>query len=400
MKNDPITVSEFNALINQTLNFAYPEVVVEGEVASYKLNQGKWVFFDLKDEVSVVGCFIPIFQLKSEIEDGMKIRVTAVPQLTKWGKFSLTVRSVELAGEGSVKRAFELLKSKLTTEGIFDESRKRSLPEIPQRILLITSKQAAAYNDFVTIINDRWAGLDIDHLHVQVQGEQAPGQITSAINYANTKVQSYDVVVLIRGGGSFEDLQAFNTEEVTRAVFGCKVPIVVAIGHEDDVSLAELAADLRAATPTDAARRLVPDSKEMITKVKQQVGMMSTIIQKYIIDDRSLLNRYFHSLELRLASLRQNNAELLRRCEVALDQTNIDVRLRLEHLEKLLRGLDPQAILARGYSIARVGSRVIKSSSDISLSDTVMLQLHQGKVSLQRSKTQSNDEQEQITIKL
>jgi exodeoxyribonuclease VII large subunit len=158
MKNEAVSVSQFHALVNQTLEFAYGEIVVEGEVASYKVNQGKWVFFDLKDDTNVVGCFIPIFQLKTTIEDGMLVRVTATPQLTKWGKFSLTVRAVELAGEGSVKRAFELLKAQFQKEGLFTEERKRQLPKYPEKIALITSKQAAAYNDFITILNDRLRG--------------------------------------------------------------------------------------------------------------------------------------------------------------------------------------------------------------------------------------------------
>lgn len=282
MINEAISVSEFNSIINQTLAFAYPEVIVEGEVASYKINQSKWVFFDLKDSDSVVSCFMPIFHLKTSIEDGMLIRVKAVPQLTKWGKFSLTVKEVELAGEGSVKRAFELLKQQFEKEGLFSEDRKRQIPPYPERILLITSSQAAAFNDFLSIINDRWKGIDIDHIQVQVQGQYSPEQISKAIDYANTKKDSYDVLVLIRGGGSAEDLQAFNTEEVVRAVFSSEIPTIVGIGHEDDVTLAELVADLRAATPTDAARRLVPDKKELLSRlVAQQSANLSSM--EYLI---------------------------------------------------------------------------------------------------------------------
>ena len=138
MGNDAITVSEFNSLLNQTLTFAYPEVVVEGEVSSFKINQGKWIFFDLKDEHNLVGCFMTIYQLKTELEDGMLIRVKATPQLTKWGKFSLTVKEVELAGEGSVKRAFEMLKSKFEKEGLFLEDRMRELPLYPQLVGFVT----------------------------------------------------------------------------------------------------------------------------------------------------------------------------------------------------------------------------------------------------------------------
>lgn len=400
MKNEAITVSEFNALVNQTLGFAYPEVVVEGEVASFKVNQAKWVFFDLKDEDNAVGCFMPIFQLKTAIEDGMKVRVVAVPQLTKWGKFSLTVRAVELSGEGSMKRAFELLRAKLDAEGLFEPSRKRALPEFPERVLLITSKQAAAYNDFIAIINDRWCGIVIDHLQVQVQGEKSPQQIVDAIEYANRHNDKYDAVVLIRGGGSAEDLLSFNTEEVARAVFGCIVPIVVAIGHEDDVSLAELAADLRGATPTDAARRLVPDKKAIIVFTRQQIDLASASIATHAAADRALLNRFYYSLELRIAGFRQNNAELQKRNENTIELLLDRLRVHQAHLLKLLKGLDPRAILERGYSIARIDGRVVKSSTAIKQNDIVVLQLHQGSVLLTKPQRSEDDEQEQTAFRL
>lgn len=399
MKNEAITVSEFNSLLNQTLSFAYPEVIVEGEVASYKVNQGKWVFFDLKDDSSVVSCFMPIFHLKTTLEDGMMVRVKSVPQLTKWGKFSLTVREVELAGEGSVKRAFELLKAQLHKEGLFDESRKRALPEFPGCILLITSKQAAAYNDFITIIKDRWGGLKIDHVQVQVQGERAVDQVCNAISYANNNSDYYDAVVLIRGGGSAEDMQAFNTEQVVRDVFGSTVPIIVGIGHEDDVSLAELAADVRAATPTDAARRLVPDRAEQRSRVTGYTGRMLSAVETRAVNHRSLLSRYYHSLELRITSMRQHNGELMRRETVAIEVLLTQNRLKFSHFLQLLAGLDPSAILARGYSIARVNDRVLKSPDQINPRDTIMLQLHKGTVALQATKGEIN-EQDQTTIQL
>lgn len=400
MRNEIITVSELHAIINQTLSFAYPEVLVEGEVANFKINQGKWVFFDLKDDDSVVSCFMPIFQLKTAVEDGMKVRIVAVPQLTKWGKFSLTVRSVELAGEGSVKRAFELLKAKLEAEGLFEIDRKRPLPKFPQRVLLITSKQAAAFNDFVSILNDRWSGLEIDHLQVQVQGDGAPDQIVGAINYANSHQDNYDVVVMVRGGGSPEDLQAFSTEQVARAVFASAVPMIVAIGHEDDVCLAELVADQRGATPTDAARRLVPDRNEVLSAVGAQLDSITNNIQLHVSSSNTLLERFYQGMSFRVAGLRQNYGELIRRNETAINMRVEALGSQLSHLHKLLVGLDPRAILARGYSIARVGNRVIKSGNDISSNDVVVLQLHEGTVDLQRRKNNSrqDDEQTQFPI--
>ena len=380
MGNEAISVSEFNSLLNQTLSFAYPEVVVEGEVSSFKVNQGKWVFFDLKDEHNIVGCFITIYQLKTELEDGMLVRVKATPQLTKWGKFSLTVKEVELAGEGSVKRAFEMLKAKFEKEGLFAAERKRQLPEYPQKIVLITSNQAAAYNDFLTIVNDRWAGLEIDHIQVQVQGPSAPPQIAEAIEYANASSSQYEALVLIRGGGSAEDLQAFNSEEVVRAVYGSKIPSIVAIGHEDDVTLAELSADVRGATPTDAARRLVPDKSELIARLSSQQSIMLNTINNIITNGRNALEGFYHGLEIRINNLRYESAELFTRTSVAIERQMNDYSQQLNMQSKLLRSLDPSAILSRGYSITRVNGRIIKTANDYKPGDSVVVQLHQGQI--------------------
>ncbi len=395
MKNDAITVSEFNAVLNQTLSFAYPEVVVEGEVSSFKVSQGKWVFFDLKDSESVVGCFITTYQLKTALEDGMLIRVKASPQLTKWGKFSLTVKEVELAGEGSVKRAFEMLKAKFEKEGLFSPERKRPLPEFPQKVLLITSAQAAAYNDFVTIINDRWSGIDIDHIQVQVQGALAPTQIVEAIGYANTVSDEYDALVIIRGGGSAEDLQAFNSEEVVRAVYGSTIATIVAIGHEDDVSLAELAADVRAATPTDAARRLVPDRSEIQTRVSGYSNSMLSSLESSVSTSRARLEGFYHSIEIRFNNLRYNLADVFSRSCTAIDVALNNSVVRLESNKKLLSTLDPRAILSRGYSITRINGKVVKSPDQYSSGDTIVIQLHQGKISLKPTdKGDTNDKQQ------
>ena len=195
-------VSDFIALTNQTLEYAYPSVAIEGEVASFKVNQGKWVFFDLKDEQSSVGCFMSLYSLRVPIQDGMKVIVTASPKLTNWGKFSLTVRAIRPVGEGALKKSFELLKAKLEGEGLFAPERKRSLPQVPHHIGVISSTQAAGYADFVKILNDRWGGIKIDVAQVQVQGEAAPDQIIRAIRYFNEQAELPEVLVVIRGGGS------------------------------------------------------------------------------------------------------------------------------------------------------------------------------------------------------
>ncbi len=173
-----LTVSDFIAVTNQTLEYAYPLVEIEGEVASFKVNQGKFVFFDLKDAGGSVGCFMMLFSLRVPIEDGMKVIVTATPKLTQWGKFSLTVKSIRPSGEGSLKKSFELLLAKLDKEGLFAPERKRPLPALPRYIAVISSPQAAGYADFIKIIGDRWGGLRIDVAAVTVQAPTLPTKLS------------------------------------------------------------------------------------------------------------------------------------------------------------------------------------------------------------------------------
>jgi exodeoxyribonuclease VII large subunit len=398
MGNDAITVSEFNSLLNQTLNFAYPEVVVEGEVSSFKINQGKWIFFDLKDEHNLVGCFMTIYQLKTELEDGMLIRVKATPQLTKWGKFSLTVKEVELAGEGSVKRAFEMLKSKFEKEGLFLEDRKRELPLYPQRVGLVTSNQAAAFNDFITILDDRWSGLDVEHIQVQVQGPSAPDQISKAIEHMNM-FGSYDVLVVIRGGGSAEDLQAFNSEEVVRAIYASNIPTLVAIGHEDDITLSELVADVRGATPTDAARRLVPDKNELLEKIGVIQLRNFNMLEGISAKGRSVLESFYYSIEARINNMRHSATDSHMRSINSIDRHMQAVLSAIQLQRKLLKSLDPSAILSRGYSITRVNEKVIKSSDEYISGAELMIQLHKGQINIKADAGEKDAKRQQTELK-
>lgn len=329
------SVSDFIALTNQTLEFAYPGVEVEGEIASFKVNQGKFVFFDIKDSGGSVGCFMTVWQLRVPIEDGMKVIVTATPKLTQWGKFSLTVQAIRPSGEGSLKKSFELLRAKLDKEGLFSPERKRLLPRIPRHVAVISSTQAAGYVDFMKIVNDRWGGMKIDVAHVQVQGVDAPDQMIKALRHFNSREELPEAIVLIRGGGSADDLSAFNDELLVREIAASRVPTLVGVGHEVDVSLADMVADVRAATPSNAAQILVPDKTEIIRSVRAQL--------------QSLLPRTEQAIE-------QRRSEVKNYLERALQQ--IDNRVtthenRLENLQRILAELNPQKVLERGYALVR-----------------------------------------------
>lgn len=347
------SVSDFIALTNQTLEYAYPSVAVEGEVASFKVNQGKYVFFDLKDDNGSIGCFMTVWQLRIPIEDGMKVIVTATPKLTQWGKFSLTVKAMRPSGEGSLKKSFDLLKVKLDKEGLFSPERKRLLPALPKHVGVISSTQAAGYADFIKILNDRWGGLKVDVAHVQVQGTDAPDQMIQALKYFNSKEALPEVLVIIRGGGSADDLSSFNDELLVREIAASRIPTLIGVGHEVDVSLADLAADVRAATPSNAAQILVPDKLEIIRKVQGQVGAILPRTEQAINGKQ---NEVKGILETTLLSID-------RRFEMEFSQ--------LDGLRRMIGEFDPRKVLSRGYALVR-GDIAVGKTIEIEKKDIVI----------------------------
>lgn len=335
-----LSVSDFVSLTNQTLEYAYPSVSVVGEVSEYRISQGKWVSFKLKDAGAVISCFAGVYQLRTPLEDGMKVVVVAAPRLNPKGYFNLNVRSVKLVGEGSIKKGFELLKAKLEAEGLFAPERKRVLPRIPQRVALITSTESAAYADFTRILNERWGGLKLDVAHTQVQGEPASDQMIRAITYFNQQDALADVLVIIRGGGSAEDLSTFNDEPLARAIAASRIPTLVGVGHEIDHSLADMVADVRAATPTHAAETLVPDRAEIIRSVRQQAHSAGQLLLQAVQQYRERVREQLEGIERRLD-------DHMARADALLLSTR-----------SLLSELNPMKVLARGYAVVRGDPKV------------------------------------------
>ncbi len=327
-----LSVSDFVAVVNQTLEYAYSSVMVEGEVSGFKVNQGKWVFFDLKDEESSISCFMPVWDLRMELEDGMKVVVKGAPKITKWGKFSLTVKQVMPVGEGSIKKNFELLKKKLTAEGLFDIARKRPIPENLSKIGVISSTQAAGYADFCKIINERWGGLEIYTAHTQVQGMAAADQIIRALKYFNEKAE-VDIIAIIRGGGSVDDLSVFNDEALTRAIAASRIPVITGIGHEIDESLADLAADVRASTPSNVAEMLTPDRQAEMMRIKGNVERLNNKIVQEITGVK------------RDVDARLNEALRFLRQKISEAENEISGK------ERVLLSVNPETTLKRGYAI-------------------------------------------------
>lgn len=338
-----LSVSEFVAILNQTFEYAFPSIVVRGELANLRVSKNRWVYFDLKDEDSTVKCFGTVYMLPGPLEDGMLLSVRGNPRLHNLYGFSFNVSHIQPSGEGTIRRAAELLQAKLTTEGLFDEARKRPLPYPPRTIGLVTSRQSAAYADFIKILQARWRGIDVQLIDVQVQGEAAPMQIVRAIEHFNRLSEPPEVLVVIRGGGSPEDLAAFSTEQVTRAVAASRIVTLVAIGHEIDVSLAELAADKRASTPSNAAELLVPDRQYQL----DQYRLMREALQTALMG--------------RLQGARDDLAAAQDDLRLLLHDRLEQAKTQLTSQSLLLEALNPAAILARGFAVVRHDGKAVKT---------------------------------------
>lgn len=380
-----LSVTEFNQMVKEVLTEI--KAWVQGEISGFKISQNKWVTFDLKDEGSRVNCFMTKYQLDQVLEDGMEVKVFGNPSIyVPYGKYSFVVQRVEPVGEGALRRAFELTKKKLDEEGVFDPVHKKEIPRFPETIGIVSSEGAAAYTDFLKIVNNRWGGVTTILRPSLVQGNNAPTELVAAIEWFN-KYNPVDVIVVTRGGGSLEDLQAFNSEQVCRAVFASRIPIVCGVGHERDVTLAELAADVRASTPSNAAEMVVPDRQEIIRQLDQAAKTMaetlddrledysrelSDIVSRLddVLSDKiSEVNVMEHRLQLSFQTYHSKVAgykEKLKSSAYRLT-SSFDTSLKyyfdnLTQANKLLASFSPQGVLKRGYSIARLGNGEILSS--------------------------------------
>jgi len=360
-----LTVSEFVGLLNQTLEFAYPRVSIVGELSNFRVSKNRWVYFDLKDELASLKCFGTVYMLPGPLEDGLLLQVAGAPRLHPLYGFSINVQTIQPVGEGSLKRAASLLQAKLLAEGLFASERKRSLPYPPRKVGLITSAQSAAYADFIKILGKRWGGVAVDLADVQVQGEAAIGQLVRAIEYFNQQAKPPEVLVITRGGGNADDLAAFNSEQVTRAVAASRVPTLVAIGHEIDLSLAEMAADQRASTPSNAAELLTPDK----LREQHQLQLLQT---QLALSLQQLIKAQLQKLQNIYATMTET-----------LHNKIIQARQELIAQQQLLQALAPQAILSRGYAIVRSAGQIVRSGKQLKTGQKLAVQLSDATVSAQ-----------------
>lgn len=385
-----ISVNDLLGLVNHALRtIPTDEMVIEGEVADFKVSQGKWVNFELKDEKAdaKIACFMTTYQLRVPLASGMKVHVKGyVKVFERFGKLSLNVEQVELVGEGALAKAYAMLKEKLAAEGLFDAARKRAIPAMPSKIGLITSKEAAAYGDFLRILGNRWGGVTVVHAHVHVQGQFAVPEILDAFAQFNAMPpeERPEVLVLTRGGGSMEELHAFNDESVARAVFRSAIPVVVGVGHERDESLCDFVADVRASTPSNAAERVVPDRRDVARTIAYAVDVMGSRLTHRTARAAERVDRAVGVFDRFMTQKLTQVSGVTERFSHAFDRFRLSVLATIERItsrEKLLSSLHPTRMLARGYAIVRASDGTLaRDPAALAAGERIRVQLQRGTV--------------------
>ncbi len=376
------------------LEDAFPLVWIEAEISSLSRPASGHLYFNLKDAQAQVRC--AMFRTKSQYlrfkpADGVRVLARARVSLYEArGEFQLIVEHMEEAGEGALLRAFEQLKARLAAEGLFDAARKRRLPALPRRIGVVTSPSGAAIRDVLSVISRRFPLSEIDIMPVPVQGKDAPPAIAKMIATAS-KAGRHDVLLLTRGGGSIEDLWAFNDEAVARTICACRIPVVSAIGHEIDFTIADFAADLRAPTPSAAAELLVPDAAEFLRRIERDRNQLDSCMRRALLSLSQRTDRAQARLRSlhprvrlrvgreRLGGLRTRLRMLHPRTQLRLNADHLralsdrmrraahsrlrEARLRVNELARALNAVSPLATLERGYAILSdpVSSTVVRS---------------------------------------
>lgn len=388
MEHKIFAVSQINQYIKQQLDgdLLLQDLCISGELSNYKIYPSGHHYFTLKDAEGALRAVMfrgSAGRLRFRPENGMKVlatgRITVYP---RDGAYQLYCNSLVPDGVGDLYVAFEQLKAKLQAEGLFDPTHKKPLPPYPHRIAIITSSAGAAIHDMLRILNRRYPLSKVMLLPVRVQGAEAPAEIAGAIRYAN-RWHLADVIITGRGGGSMEDLWAFNDERVARMIYASEIPVVSAVGHEPDVTISDFVADRRAATPSNAAEIVAPDQQELRQRLDAAQLRMLQALQKQLQVDRrqvQLLSQarvlqdpmnYVLERRTRLVQLQKQLASAMRQ-RLAAD------RERFAKRAAALDAMSPLKVLGRGYALVKNGQKLVKSTNDAKPGDRLTLQLSDG----------------------
>lgn len=383
------TVSELNREIRVILENAYPNIWLEGEISNFKTYSSGHMYLTLKDSEAQINAVIfkNVNQhFKFSLENGLKVitrgRISSYP---KRGDYQIIITHIEPAGKGALQLAFEQLKAKLEKEGLFDQSRKKPIPVLPKRIGVVTSPTGAAIRDILSVINRRFANVEILLYPVRVQGDEAKDEIVTAISDFNKHVPELDVMLVGRGGGSYEDLWAFNEEIVARAVADSQIPIISCVGHEIDFTISDFVSDLRAPTPSAAAELVVKNKHELVDKIFNLKQHMTKRIQflishyeeklKHLSSSRAM-TRPQDIFEEHLQELDDLLDSLVQGTNRQIERKENEYRMISEKLNLL----SPLNTLSRGYSICwkQPENTILRDVDDIKANDKVKVRLHKG----------------------
>ena len=386
-----LTVTQVNMYIKSLIdgNPMLTRIVVEGEISNFKSYYSSGhLYFSLKDEGGTLACVMfksSASSLKFVPEDGMKVYVTGrISVFERDGRYQLYAEKMEPAGNGALAIAFEQLKKKLTAEGLFDESRKRALPEFPKRVGVITSEYGAAVRDIFNVLGRRYPLAEVVFCPAVVQGATAPMSIVNAIKKMNA-IGNIDVLIVGRGGGSAEDLWCFNDELVVRAVAGSKIPVISAVGHETDFTLCDFAADLRAPTPSAGAELAVPDIEELRGSMDVLLSRLKKSIAGIYTNERLRLEQMSviagpGGAKIFLSNQENRIGQLGMRLDYSLEKLIISNDNSLKNLITRLDSASPLKNMLRGYSAVTSGDRAVTSVKDVKQGDILSIRVSDGKI--------------------
>ena len=389
MAMKPISVSQLNNYIKRTLQTdpLLGNVSVTGEISNLKFHDSGHVYFSLKDESSRINCFIAsdnLMTLGCMPSEGMEVVIGGYIYLyMRGGSYSLNVRTMEESGQGELAAAFEKLKRKLEAEGLFDKERKREIPLFPGKIALVTSPTGAAVRDMIKIITGKNDFVDILICPVLVQGPNAAGEIAAAIDDLNKNHPDVDVIIAGRGGGSMEELWAFNEEIVARSIYASHIPVISAVGHEIDFTISDFVADMRAETPTAAAERAAPDTGGIRGQLETMEQEMKNRLTAIAREKRRLLEAldpevFGRNLKSRIAFDRLNADNIMSDAESRMRSTLTTLRHRTQLAGEAVESSSPRAIMDRGYSIVTDEDGKVVKNAD-ALADRQLINIEAAK---------------------
>ncbi len=379
------SVKEINRLVRELLEQSFPSFWISGEISNFiSASSGHW-YFSLKDDEAQVRC--TMFKNKNMAADwvpknGEKIEAKCFIGLYEArGEYQLNIELIRHAGAGLLSEAFNQLKEKLLKEGLFEPSRKKSIPQFPKSIGVITSPTGAAIEDILITLKRRSPHIPIFIYPSLVQGKEAPLAIVKAIETANTRMEC-DVLILARGGGSIEDLWAFNEEIVARAIVASKIPTITGVGHETDTTIADFVSDLRAPTPTGAAELVTSHTVELIKTIqayKNQLNKMMASVIRELMQKIDYLEKRLISPRQQIQRQKEQIHQYIQRINQSMKNAMIQYRLNIDKLKLNLDHLSPHAVLSRGYSIiTNVDGQIVNNVNQLKLDDKIHIQLNHG----------------------